>query len=79
MRPYLQDLDVAGREPSSVSIPLSLPPSSGQSLDHSDNVAGLEAQPLLVLLPAERVQTPAVRSGHHRGDDANKQNATFCE
>lgn len=64
--PYLQDLDITWREPSPVSIPLSLPPASGQSLDHFNNVPGLEAQSLLVLLPAERVQTFAVRPRHRR-------------
>lgn len=61
---YLQDLDVAGGEPSPVSIALSLPPTSRQSLDHFDNLPGIEAQSLLVLLPAERVQTSVVGSRH---------------
>lgn len=61
---YLQDLDITWGEPSSLSIPLSLPPASGKSLDHSDHLPGFKAQPLLVLLPAERVQTFAERSRH---------------
>lgn len=63
---YLQDLDITWGEPSSVSTPLSLPPASGQRLDHLNNLSGLEAQSLLMLLPAERVQSFAVRSRHHQ-------------
>lgn len=57
-------MDVAGGEPAPDSIPLALPPSSGQSLDHSDNLPGLETQSLLVLLAAERIQSFVVGSGH---------------
>lgn len=72
---YLQDLDVAGGEPSSVSITLSLPPTSRQSLDHFDNLPGIEAQSLLVLLPAKRVQTSVVRSRHRT---ARIKGKSFC-
>lgn len=57
-------MDVAGGEPAPLSIPLALPPSSGQSLHHSDNLPGLETQSLLVLLAAERIQSFVVGSGH---------------
>lgn len=64
--PYLQNLNIGGGEPPPDSILLPLPPSSGQNLDHLNYLPSLEVQSLLVLVPAERVQTSAVRSGHPR-------------
>lgn len=63
---YLHDLDVTGREPSRYSILLSFPPSSGQRARDADQLPGLEVQAALVLLAAERVQTPAQRSRHRK-------------
>lgn len=75
-RTYLQDLDIAGGEPSSVSITLSLPPTSRKSLDHSDNLPDIEAQSLLVLIRAKRVQTSVVRSRHRTA--GRTKGRSFC-
>lgn len=63
---YLYDLDVTGREPSRYSILHSFPPSSRQRARDADQLPGLKAQSALVLLSAERVQTPTQRSRHRK-------------
>lgn len=63
---YLHDLDITGREPSRYSILLPFPPSFGQHARDADQLPGLELQTALVLLAAERVQTPTQRSRHRQ-------------